>query len=633
MTIERLARNYGEFRDADEQLQDSEKKLRNQVNYLNTLIDNMNEMFFTYDAQAKITFVNKKAWEVLGYRPEAMIGRDMLEFVPKKEKAVIRNAIQARLAKGVSASYKTYFEHKDGSQRCVKLSSSPIIEDGEIAGGMVLAEDVTERKMAEEQFLTAHQQLQDIIDFLPDATFVIDKDKKIIAWNRAIEEFSGFSKREVIGKGDYAYAIPFYGEPRPILIDLVGREIPETAARYEHFKRQGNAIFGQIYVPFIRKKRGAYLWGIAAPLYDSRGNWNGAVESMRDITDRKELEEQLKYLSLHDPLVGLYNRAYFEQEMCRLEKGRSTTVGIIVCDLDGLKLINDTLGHDTGDGMLMAAAKIIRRVFRESDVVARIGGDEFVVLLPDTDRRTVEKAYHRIREAINAYNEVNPELPLSLSIGFAVGHNNEKSMAALFEQADDNMYREKLHRKQSQRSAIVSAMMKAMEARDFITEGHAARMQKLVVKLGNHVGMDNRQISDLRLLTQFHDIGKVGIPDRILFKPGPLDPGELEEMKRHCEIGYGIALAAPDLAPIADFILKHHEWWNGQGYPFGLQREEIPLECRVLAIADAYDAITSDRPYRKARSSEAALVELARCAGTQFEPRLVESFIEILGNN
>ena len=135
-------------------------------------------------------------------------------------------------------------------------------------------------------------------------------------------------------------------------------------------------------------------------------------------------------------------------------------------------------------------------------------------------------------------------------------------------------------------------------------------------------------MTDLRLLAQFHDIGKVGIPDRILLKPGPLSPEEMVEMKRHSEIGHRIANSSPDLLPVADWVLKHQEWWNGAGYPLGLAGEKIPIECRILAIADAYDAMTSDRPYRKAMSHDAAVTELRRCAGTQFDPTLVELFIQ-----
>jgi HD-GYP domain-containing protein (c-di-GMP phosphodiesterase class II) len=192
------------------------------------------------------------------------------------------------------------------------------------------------------------------------------------------------------------------------------------------------------------------------------------------------------------------------------------------------------------------------------------------------------------------------------------------------------MYREKMLHRQSASSAIVKTLMKTLEARDFITEGHADRLQKLVESIARTIGLNNQRIADLRLLAKFHDIGKVGIPDRILFKPGPLTPEEARVMKQHCEIGYNIAQSASVLMDIGEWIHKHHEWWNGKGYPLGLKGEEIPLECRILSIADAYDAMTSDRPYRSALSHESAVAEIKRCAGSKFDPYLVQFFLDIL---
>lgn len=379
-------------------------------------------------------------------------------------------------------------------------------------------------------------------------------------------------------------------------------------------------------------KDGRVIWleHSIVPIYDHCAVLIALEGIARDITDRKEMEEQLKYFSLYDSLTGLYNRAHFEMEMRRLETGRHS-LGLIVCDVDGLKLVNDTLGHDTGDKLLQLVAGVIKESLRKRDIVARMGGDEFAVLLPHSDEKTVEGVCGRIRKAVAGHNAVDPELPLSMSIGFAVNDKSNVNWRDIYKEADNNMYREKLHHKQSVRSAIVKTLMKALEARDFITEGHADRLQDLVANMAGFIGMPEHSVTDLRLLAQFHDIGKVGIPDNILFKPDPLTREEAEQMQRHCEIGHRIALSSPDLGPIAEWILSHHEWWNGGGYPLGLKGEEIPLACRMLAIADAYDAMTSDRPYRKAISSDEALAELQRCAGTQFDPALVRAFIESMG--
>ena len=349
----------------------------------------------------------------------------------------------------------------------------------------------------------------------------------------------------------------------------------------------------------------------------------------RNITERTQMESQLKHLSLHDALTGLYNRAFFEEELRRLEKQRDGTAGLLICDVDGLKIVNDSLGHNAGDEILKSVANILRQSFRAGDVIARIGGDEFVVLLNNCSSAFFDKACRRIKYHIAAHNSKNA-MPLSLSLGFALSRQSPPDMTALFKEADNNMYREKLHQKTSARSAIVKGLIKALEVRDFITEGHGDRLQEMVDAFARKLGLPERSLADLRLFAHFHDIGKVGIPDSILFKPAALDDAEWKIMKQHCEIGHRIAMSTPDLAPIANWILKHQEWWNGKGYPHGIKREAIPLECRLLSIVDAYDAMTSDRPYRKAVSVPTALSELKRCAGTQFDPFLVGQFIEML---
>jgi HD-GYP domain-containing protein (c-di-GMP phosphodiesterase class II) len=203
---------------------------------------------------------------------------------------------------------------------------------------------------------------------------------------------------------------------------------------------------------------------------------------------------------------------------------------------------------------------------------------------------------------------------LSVSFGIATAYNSEELLKQAYKRADDLMYREKLYLGTSARNKIVNALLAALSERDHLTEGHGRHLQHLCRTLGEKMGLSRQQLANLALLAQVHDIGKVGIPDRILFKRGPLTEEEWEIMRQHPEKGYRIALASPDLAGIADLILKHHEKWDGTGYPLGLKGEEIPIECRILAIADAFDAMTSDRPYRKAKTVEEALEEIRRCA-------------------
>lgn len=349
-----------------------------------------------------------------------------------------------------------------------------------------------------------------------------------------------------------------------------------------------------------------------------------------ELQERIKIQRRLEYVSLHDALTGLYNRHYFEQALQQLQDPCYAPVGIIVCDVDGLKVINDSLGHDNGDLLLKAVASLLSKTLTTPNIVARIGGDEFAVILPNTTKPGVEFLVGVIGNSITDYNTSHPEFPIYLSAGCAVSTTTLPNIMDVFKEADNNMYREKLQRNNSVHGSLVQALTKALEARDFITQGHAERMQNIVERLARKLGISEYGIGQLKLFTQFHDIGKISISDLILFKAGPLTQDERLEMQRHSELGFRIAQSIPEIHHIADFILKHHEWWNGQGYPLGLKGEEIPLECRIVALADAYDAMTNNRPYRKALTKEQAVAELLTFKNIQFDPVLVDLFIEAL---
>ncbi|MEA1961253.1 MAG: diguanylate cyclase [Bacillota bacterium] len=339
----------------------------------------------------------------------------------------------------------------------------------------------------------------------------------------------------------------------------------------------------------------------------------------------EELEKQLTFLAEHDGLTGLFNRIQFEMQLQKLdEEADVLPVALIICDLDGLKRVNDSLGVSVGDECLFNWARIMENSLRDGELF-RIGGDEFAIVLPGYGEKRANEVYESLKSRALEYNK-NVLMPFSVSMGYSVRETSEVRMNEIFKQAEQNMCRQKLFHQQSGRRSIVEVMGKMLEARDRITDEHTDRMQDLIIRVGEALDFNEQQKQNLLLLARFHDIGKVGIADGILNKPGKLTVVEYEEMKKHSEIGFRIARAADDLFYIADWILKHHERWDGTGYPIGLKGEEIPVECRILSVVDAYDAIVSDRPYRKAMSHQCAIQELAEGAGSQFDPEVVRVF-------
>lgn len=603
-----------ELRQQYEELQKTEQQLRKQLDFNRTMVDNMNELFYTFDQDIRLTFINKKCVDVIGYRPEELVGTFRTrELFPDEDWEWIEKEIERRLTTGDSSTYVLPVRHRDGSRKYVKINSAAIRENGRIVGGMVLADDITEDIKAREALRESESNLRRITDNMLDLVSELDAGGNLVYVSPSHFKVLGYPIEVMKNMMfvDFVHPDDIAGITRSLKKALVTGKPATSHHRCRHAE-------------------GHYVWTetLGNPIIQN-GKVTGIILSSRDITERKQLEQELRYLSVHDSLTNLYNRAYFDVEMTRLDAAGVNPVGVMIFDLDGLKLVNDTVGVEAGDRLLVKTAEILQNYFK-TEIVARIGGDEFAVLLPYVGKESLEDVSASIQSKITEFNNSNPQFPLSLSIGIAVREDPVISLWETFKEADDNMNRIKLHRSRSARSAVVHTLLKALEARDFITEGHGERMQVLAVLLGRALGLADSVLTTLKLLAQFHDIGKVGVPDRILFKEDRLTPEEYLEMQRHSETGQRIALASPELSSLADLILKHHEWWNGQGYPLGLAGEDIPLECRILALADAYDAMTNDRPYRKAMSHEEAKAEIIRCSGTQFEPRLATLFLELL---
>jgi diguanylate cyclase (GGDEF)-like protein len=303
---------------------------------------------------------------------------------------------------------------------------------------------------------------------------------------------------------------------------------------------------------------------------------------------------------------------------------------VIIGDINGLKLINDALGHAEGDKMIVEIAGILKKFTRKGDILARTGGDEFSILLPRTSSEETYELIKKINAACREHKTKSEIYYTSISMGYATKTAESEHIGVKIKEAEDNMYKRKLLEHKSLHSSLISSIKTTMLEKDFGTEEHAERLVLLSNALGRVLNISTEQMDELELLSTLHDIGKIVVEDKILNKRGALNLVEWEQMKKHPEVGYRIAMASPELIPIADYILSHHERWDGTGYPQGLAGEEIPLLCRILAITDSYDAMTQNRPYRKAMTREKAAREIQKNAGTQFDPHIAEIFVNVV---
>lgn len=454
-----------------------------------------------------------------------------------------------------------------------------------------------------------------VLDNVSSLIWVLNKDNRFTYVNKPCTEFWGLDAGSLLEK-------PLDEILKPGEADILLSAAAEVFKKGEQLRLEAR----------LENAEGMPRWLdiTLMPFFGGKRQVAAVTFTAADVTERKLNEEELKYYSMHDHLTGLYNRVYFEEEIRRLNAERHYPISVVVCDLDGLKLVNDTMGHGRGDELLKTAAEIIKRPFRSSDVVARVGGDEFAVILPSTDEKSVGDIAARIQKAVEEHNRQKNGIPLSLSVGFATGTDVSRGIMEIFKQADSNMYKNKFGRRDAVKKRIIDHLLSLLAEKDFQDEKYEERLQRMVLLLGQAIGLPIDELKEIMRLARLHDIGKVGIDDSILFKKEALNNKEWEEIKRHPEIGYRIACSSEEIAPLADYILQHHEHWDGSGYPKGLRGNEIHLYSRILAIADAYEAMTSSRPYRGPLSHEDAIKELKKNSGQQFDPRLVDIFISLI---
>ena len=408
--------------------------------------------------------------------------------------------------------------------------------------------------------------------------------------------------------------------------------IPQDAARTkENFDR---ALSGE-YFTFIEdfgndKSPRTYWQNYYSPILAKDRSVIGLTCFILNITALKRAQEKNQYLSYHDNLTGLYNRRYYEESLYRIDKASNLPLSIIIGDLNGLKLVNDAFGHQTGDELLRLAAEAISNACRPEDIVARWGGDEFIVLLPNTSLEEARFIAEKAKSLSSAMN-IN-SIIVDISFGWATKTDAAADIQGEIKNAEDLMFNNKIIESKSMRSQTIKTIMNTLHEKNPREEAHSKRVGEICRKIGIALHLSNIDVSTLNLVGFLHDIGKIAIEEVILNKPGKLTELEFDAIRQHPEIGCRIIRSSYEISEVAEAILSHHEKWDGSGYPKGLVGEEIPKFARIICIADSFDAMTSERTYRDTWTTEKAAEEIMRCSGKQYDPEISRVFVEdVLG--
>ena len=467
-------------------------------------------------------------------------------------------------------------------------------------------------KAALEKVSSSERKFKDMFECAPVGIFLTDVNShKFTGCNDAFKEIVGYSEEKLLN----------------CTWDDITHELDIDVSQ----DLQNKMINGEKYYVDFNKRYirfdGSQVWvNIKSRLLGNTPDENQQeMVFVQDITEQKVMEDMLTDYSYRDELTGLFNRRYFEKMLEAYDKKENLPLTIIVADVNGLKLVNDSFGHEYGDSMLSLGSDIFRKALRGTDLIARIGGDEFAMLLPNTDNKKAKMIIERIEDMSS--KESIMSIDLSISFGFATKNNTEEDIRVLMRESEDQMYSRKFYYRTSIRSKSMESMVRALHEKSVIEEDHSKRVACLCESFGKVLGMSVAEIMELKNIAWLHDIGKIGVNELVLNKPGALDEDERKEIMRHPEIGYRIIGSINNTYHINEVVLSHHERWDGKGYPRGLKGEEIPYMARIVGIVDAYDAMTSDRVYRKAMSIDKALDEIRRGSGTQFDPNLASKFI------
>lgn len=599
--VEQLTASEEELRIQYDQITISEEKLRKSEQKNIAIIKAIPDLLFIIDKNGKFIDSMTSDESRLYVPMEQFIGKTISEIMPKNIVEIASEKIQLVLKQGTLENFEYMLEGQYFELRMVKNNDNEVL---------AISRNITVERTNELDLKISENRYKTLVDEMLQGVALYEGSSedeevtnyKLVSANRSYQKLTGVNLEQAIGKSTFE------------LLPELGNEYYE---KLSNVVKTGKSIYYENYSP---------VTGLSREVTAYQPQKLQLAIIVNDITERKQLQEKLEYLSYNDQLTGLYNRRFFEEELIRIDNERNLPLTVIMADVNGLKLVNDSFGHAIGDELIKMAAKVIKDACREDDIVARLAGDEFVVFLKRTNTVEAGQIVDHIKELM--FKEKVGSIDVSISFGHETKTKKDESLDEVLKKAENYMYKKKLFESQGIRGKTISTIISTLNEKNRREEEHSLRVSKLCEDMGYALNLSKDDINELKTVGLLHDIGKIAIEDNILNKTGKLTPEEYEEIKRHPEIGYRILSTVNEMAEMAEYVLAHHERFDGMGYPKKLKAEQIPLQSRIITIADSYDAMVSERSYRGALSEETAIHELEANAGTQFDAKLVKVFIE-----
>lgn len=455
-----------------------------------------------------------------------------------------------------------------------------------------------------------------LIDSIPEIIFCKDNDLKYTIINKECEQFyKSRGVTEIIGKTDLDFNLD--------------KDFLQTCTDHDKIvMKTKKPLYIEEKVPIENSDEFAVYQTIKTPIIDENGNLHGLLGSVRDISEQKKIEEKLRYLSYRDLPTGLYNRTYFEEKISELTSEKDFQIGVIIGDLNALKIVNDVFGHLEGDKLIKTIAEILTNVCGNRGYVFRWGGDEFITLLINSSEKDCESYIEDVNNLCKEFSKGKQNI--SISQGYSILNSNNSDIDNVLIEADKMLYNNKNFNKKNVSRITIERIMNVLDEKNLESKEHLNLVLHTAMEIGSSMKLDYKELEKLRLLAWLHDIGKSPLDEDVLLKKGTLSQDEYKVAKDHVKIGYKIATTLPEINHIAKEILYHHERWDGKGYPEGLKGEEIPLLSRIINVADAYSVMINGTIYKDKMDKKSAILELKRNSGTQFDPSIVNVLLEVI---